>query len=162
MEHNCSDLIRMKKLSVSLIGMAVAFAVCLSYSAERFQGPPHGGTPVQIGNHGFHLELVRDAGKGRFQAYVLDAHMQRYVSVPEKSFVMLATISNQQQRVTFNRVPEPGSEKVTEASHAFEATADWIKHATNFNAVFGSITLKGRTFTNVTFLFPKGSMHRAH
>jgi len=151
-----------KPLVLFVVGIAAAFVVSQSYSAEKFKGPPHGGTSVQIGNHGFHLELVRDAEKSRLQAYVLDAHMQGYVSVPEKSFVMLATISNQQQRVMFNRVPEPGSEKLAEASHTFEGSADWIKQATNFNAAFASITLKGRTFTNVTFSFPKGSMHRAH
>ena len=117
---------------------------------------------MQVGSHGFHLELVRDAEKGRFQAYVLDGHAERYVAVPERSFEMVATVANQPQKVTFNRTAAPATGKVADTSHEFEGTADWIKSATNFNAVLPKITLKGKTFTNVTFSFPKGSIHRGH
>jgi hypothetical protein len=153
----------MKRTVLVFVCLASVMLVRNSFCAEeRFKGPPHGGTPVQVGNHGFHLELVRDAEKGRFQAYVLDAHVQRYVPVPERSFEMVATISNKQERVTFNRTAPAGAAKAPDASYEFEAAAEWIKTATNFNAVLPKITLKGRTFTNVTFAFPKGSMHRAH
>jgi hypothetical protein len=151
-----------KSFVLFVVGIAAAFVVGESYSAEKFKGPPHGGTPVQIGSHGFHLELVRDAEKSRFQAFVLDGHVEGYVKVPEKSFEMMATIGDQKQRLTFNRVPDSASGNPAEPSYTFEGSADWIKHATNFNAVFSSITLKGKTFTNVTFSFPKGSMHRGH
>src|SRR5688572_8391618 len=39
--------------------------------AEK-SGAPHGGTPVEVGDHGFHLELVPDAVDGKMLAYVLD------------------------------------------------------------------------------------------
>jgi hypothetical protein len=122
---------------------------------------PHGGTPVIVGSHAYHLELVRDAEKGRLQAYVLDAHADNYVSVPETSFDLVATIGGKPERITLQRTPAAGK-PVSQASSLFEGTADWVKTATNFNAVIPSITLKGRTFKDVRVSFPKGSIHRGH
>jgi hypothetical protein len=142
--------------------LATALGACNSYSADQFKGLPHGGTPIVVGSHGYHLELVRDAEKGRFQAYVLDGHVENYVSVPEKSFDLIATIEGKEQRLTFNRAPATGSKEVAKESYTFEGTADWVKTATNFNGVVPTITLKGKTFKDVKVSFPKGSMHRAH
>ncbi len=143
------------------ICLAAALGVFNSYSADAFKGPPHGGTPVVVGSHGYHLEFVRDAEKGRLQAYLLDGHVENYVNVPETSFDMVATIGDKQERLTFQRVPIAGKPLAKESS-LFEGTADWVKTATNFNAVIPSITLKGKTFQDVKVAFPKGSMHRAH
>src|SRR5688500_7082232 len=49
--------------------------------ADAKTGTPHGGTPVQVGDHGFHLELVPDPVEGKLLAYVLDAHAEGGVSV---------------------------------------------------------------------------------
>jgi len=141
--------------------LATVLGISNSYSADALKGPPHGGTPVVVGSHGYHLELVRDAEKGRLQAYVLDGHVANYVKVPEASFDMVATIGGKQERLTFHRVPATGKPLAKESS-LFEGTADWVKTATNFNAVIPSITLKGKTFKDVKVTFPKGSMHRAH
>ena len=152
-----------KYLSLAAVCIATTLAILNLYSADHhFAGLPHGGTPVKIGSHGYHLELVRDAEKSRLQAYVLDGHLEHYVSVPERSFDMVATVSNRQERVTFHRVPPSGSAKVSDKSYLFEGGAEWIKTTTNFSAVLPKITLNGKTFTNITFAFPKGTMHRAH
>ena len=130
-------------------------------SAADGHGLPHGGTPVIVGSHGYHLELVRDADKGRLQAYVLDGHAANYVAVPEVSFDLVASIAGTQERLTFMRTPVAGKPLATESS-LFEGMAEWVKTATNFQAVIPTITLKGRTFKDVRVTFPKGSMHRAH
>lgn len=140
----------------AILGLGSGFA-----ADHQHSGLPHGGTPVQVGVHGYHLELVRDAEKSRFQAYVLDGHIERYVDVPEPSFEMVATIGGKEERLTFLRVPVAGKPLARESS-LFEATAPWVKTATNFTAVIPSITLKGKTFKGVKVAFPKGSMHRAH
>jgi hypothetical protein len=149
------------KRNFVLLTLGLALAASTSPAAEQFKGLPHGGTPVIVGSHGYHLELVRDAEKGRFQAYVLDGHAQNYVSVPEPSFELVASVAGKVERLTFLRTPVAGKPLAAE-SYLFEGTADWVKTATNFTGVIPTITLKGRTFREVKVSFPKGSMHRAH
>jgi hypothetical protein len=52
-------------------------------------GPPHGGTPVLVAEHKYHLELVRDPATGLMQAYVLDDDMHDFVRVPETNFTLV-------------------------------------------------------------------------
>jgi hypothetical protein len=129
--------------------------------AADAKGLPHGGTGVVVGSHGYHLELVRDAEKGRLQAYVLDGHADKYVDVLEPSFEMVANVGGKQVRLTLQRTPA-ASKPLSQASSLFEGTADWVKTATNFTAVIPTITLKGRTFKDVKVNYPKGAIHRAH
>jgi hypothetical protein len=150
----------MKRHFALFVGLASALVVCHTHAADA-KGLPHGGTPVIVGSHGYHLELVRDAEKGRLQAYVLDGHAEKYVDVPEKSFDMVATVGGKEQRLTFNRVAAPGKTLAAD-SNVFEGTAAWVKSATNFNAVIPTITLKGKTFKDVKVTFPKGSIHSGH
>jgi hypothetical protein len=149
-----------KHLLVLSICLASALASSNCFAADT-KGLPHGGTPVVVGSHGYHLELVRDAEKGRLQAYVLDGHAEKYVDVPESSFDLVATIGTKEERLTLRRTPVAGK-PASPASSLFEGTADWVKTATNFNAVIPNITLKGRTFRDVKVAFPKGSIHRGH
>ena len=156
-----SDELMKKHFALLTLGLATALGVANSCAADSFKGLPHGGTPVVVGAHGYHLELVRDAEKGRLQAYVLDGHVERYVSVPEASFELLATLAGKEERLTLQRTPLAGKPLARE-SHLFEGAADWVKTATNFTGVIPTITLQGRTFKNVKVSFPKASMHRAH
>ena len=114
-----------------------------------------------VGSHGYHLELVRNAGKGRLQAYVLDGHAENYVDVPESSFELVATIGAKEERLKLARRPAAGK-PLSQASPLFEGTAEWLKTATNFNAVIPTITLHGKTYKDVKVAFPKGSIHRGH
>jgi hypothetical protein len=147
---------------VSLTSLAAVLAV-LSRSgvsaADHAHGPPHGGTPVLVAEHKFHLELVRDGAAGLMQAYVLDDHLEKYVAVRETNFMLRATFAGRTESVEFKRAPNPSDKKLPAASSLFEARADWIKAATNFNGVVPTITLNRQTFTNITFAFPKGTQH---
>jgi hypothetical protein len=150
----------MKRHFALFVCLASALVASNSFAADA-KGLPHGGTPVIVGSHGYHLELVRDAEKGRLQAYVLDGHAEKYVDVPESSFEMVATIGAKQEKLTLQRTPAAGK-PLSQASSVFEGTAEWVKTATNFNAVIPTITLKGKTFKDVKVSFPKGSIHRGH
>jgi hypothetical protein len=128
--------------------------------AEK-SGAPHGGTPVQVGDHAFHLELVRDAVDGKMLAYVLDAHMEKEVTVAGGAFELIAKAKEadtQEQRLTFNPVtnaPNADAEKTS----VFAAAATNLNTLTNFEGVIPKITLDGKTFENVKFSYPKGSRH---
>jgi hypothetical protein len=154
-----------KELSIRSLVLwicAVAFVATianLARAADRQKRGPHGGTPVLIEDHKFHLELVRDGEAGLMQAYVLDDHLEKYVSVRETNFIMTATFAGRTNRLDLKRVAKSGSEKVPASSSLFEGRADWVKAATNFAGGIPSITLKGQTFTNISFPFPKGTQH---
>lgn len=121
--------------------------------------PPHGGTPVVVANDKFHLELVLDTSAGKMQAYVLDGHLEGYVQVPESSFEMVAKLGGNTEQLNFQRAPDAGSGRVTEKSSLFEARADWLESAREFEGNIPTLTLNGSTFTNISFAFPKGSKH---
>jgi hypothetical protein len=150
----------MKRHFALFVCVASVLVASNSFAADG-KGLPHGGTPVVVGSHGYHLELVRDAEKGRLQAYVLDGHAEKYVDVPESSFDLVATIGAKQEKLTLQRTPVAGK-PLSQASSVFEGTAECVKTATNFNAVIPTITLKGKTFKDVKVSFPKGSIHRGH
>ncbi|HMP84281.1 MAG TPA: hypothetical protein PKA41_16405 [Verrucomicrobiota bacterium] len=117
--------------------------------------PPHGGTPVIIADDQFHLELVLDASAAKMQAYVLDGHLEGYIQVAETSFVIAAKLGEQTEELSFQRVSANNSGK----SSLFEAQADWLKAAKEFDGYIPTITLDGKTFTNISFTFPKGTKH---
>jgi len=128
-------------------------------SQGRSHGPPHGGTPVNVAEHKYHLELVRDATNGVMQAYVLDGDLHDFIRVPESNFELVAKLGGQTERLEFQRMTNAMSPSPADPSFLFEARAEWVKSATNFEGLIPSITLKGQTFTNVAFPFPKGTQH---
>lgn len=130
-----------------------------AHSHDTEQAPPHGGTPVLVADDEFHLELVLDPAAARLQAYVLDGHLERYVQVAETNFVIVAKSGGATEQLAFQRAPEPGSGTVPAKSALFEARAEWLKTAKEFEATIPTITLNGKTFTNVSFPFPKGTKH---
>lgn len=121
--------------------------------------PPHGGTPVVVAADQFHLELVLDATAGKMQAYVLDGHLESYVQVPETNFVIVAKVGGSTEQLSFQRAPDPASGTVPAKSLLFEAQAEWLKSIKEFEGNIPTITLGGKTFTNISFAFPKGSKH---
>lgn len=126
---------------------------------DHSHGPPHGGTPVLVAEHKYHLELVRDETNGVMQAYVLDGDLHDFIRVPESNFTLTATMNGKAERLEFQRMTNAQSPNLAEPSFVFEGRAEWVKGATNFEGLIPSLTLKGQTFTNITFPFPKGTQH---
>jgi hypothetical protein len=147
---------------VSLILFPVAIAAFSPGGVAAADHPhktPHGGTPVLVAEHKFHLELVRDGAAGRMLAYVLDDELKQAVAVRETNFTLRATFAGKTESVEFHRAPGTVDKKLPATSSLFEARAEWIKAATNFQGVIPAITLKGQTYTNIVFPFPKGTQH---
>ena len=121
-------------------------------------GAPHGGTPVQVGDHAFHLELVPDPVDGEMLAYVLDAHLEKEVSVSGSAFELIARAGTQEHRLSFTPSTN-GPNATADKTSVFSATATNLSSLTNFEGVIPKITLNGKTFENVKFSYPKGSAH---
>ena len=94
-------------------------------------------------------------------AYVLDAHMEKEVSVAGGPFELIAKLTGaaaQEHRLTFNPVtiaPKSGGDKTS----VFVAMATNLNSLTNFEGLIPKITLDGKTFENVKVSYPKGTGH---
>lgn len=126
---------------------------------DHMHAPPHGGTPVQLGDEVYHLELVTDAAEGKMLAYLYDGHFHDPVVVAETNFVLQARWNGTTASLSFARLPDPATGKLLQASALFGARADWLKTNPPFEGTLPLITLGGRAFTNVVFPYPKGTIH---
>jgi hypothetical protein len=124
--------------------------------AEDEDQPPHGGTPVALGDTNY-IELVLDAANGTLSAYMLDDDMEEFVRSDMPSFEVMAKIGDVEQTLVFKPVANPATgEKVGDTS-LFTAQAGWLKTTKTFDAVIKSVTIGGTTFRNVDFNFPEGN-----
>jgi hypothetical protein len=119
--------------------------------------PPHHGTPVVLGKEEYHVEMVLDASAGRLQAYILDGELENFVRVPMESFAVSALLSGKQEVLTFKAIGNNATGEKVGDTALFEAQADWLKTNAAFDGVLRQITVRGTTYENVAFNFPKGN-----
>jgi hypothetical protein len=117
---------------------------------------PHGGTAVELGNEEYHLELVLDLTTGRLQAYVLDGEMENFVRIAAESFEITAQQPGHETQLVLKAVPNRATGETVGDTSQFEAQADVLKSATNFNATLKQLTVRGKVYSDVKFNFPKG------
>jgi len=119
--------------------------------------PPHGGTPVVLGDEAYHVELVLDAASGTLQAYVLDGEMEDFVRCAAPSIEIDAAAGGAPRVLVLAAVPNPATGETVGDTSLFEARADWLKTTGEFDGVLKSITIRGTTFSGVKFNFPRGN-----
>jgi hypothetical protein len=119
--------------------------------------PPHGGTPVVLGDEAYHLELVRDAGTGTLQAFILDGEMENFVRSAVPSIEVVADVGGTRRTLVLAAVANPATGETVGDTSLFQAQADWLRAAGEFDAVLKSVTIRGTTFTDVRFNFPRGN-----
>ncbi len=136
---------------------ATPAAVSVETPAKHEHHPPHGGTAVVLGNEAYHLELVRDAAAGKLTAYVLDGEMEEFIRVKAATFEAVATVAGAKQTLTFQAVANAATGETVGNSSQFEASADWLKTTATFDGMLTALEIKGTTFSDVAFNFPKGN-----
>lgn len=119
--------------------------------------PPHAGTPVVLGDEEYHVELVLDQSSGRLQAYVLDSEMESFVRSADHALEITATVGGASKSVSLEAVPNPETGETVGDTALFEGHADWLRSAGDFDAVLKSVTIRGTSFTDIKFNFPKGN-----
>jgi hypothetical protein len=119
--------------------------------------PPHGGAPVVLGDEEYHVELVLDAPAGKLDAYVFDGELENFTRVTAASFDVTAKLPGRDEVLSFKAVPNNATGEKIGDTALFEAQADWLKTATTFDAVLKELTVKGKSYQNVAFNFPKGN-----
>jgi len=161
------DANAMEKLLLLLLSLSVAtLAGCgenkakpaeQETPAKHAHKPPHGGTPVVLGNEEHHVELVLNPLEGRMDAYIMDGELDNFQRIKAESFPMTVRLPDQEQTLLFKAVPNNATgEKIGDTS-MFAAQAPWLKAAKSFDAVLPQIEVRGSIYTNVEFNFPKGN-----
>jgi hypothetical protein len=154
-------------LSPALVALALLAAAACSKapfgSAEAVQPhhhhhhPPHGGTAVVLGDEEYHVELVLDESTGALQAYVLDSEMENFVRAAAPRVEIDATLGGTHHTLVLQPVANPETGETVGDTSLFEASADWLKAAKEFDGVLKAIEIRGATFSDVRFNFPKGN-----
>ena len=125
--------------------------------ARHEHHPPHGGTPVVLGEEAYHLELVLDSASGTLQADVLDGEMEDFVRCAAPALEVDVREGGQSKTLTLSPVANPATGETVSDTALFEAHVDWLKSAKDFDGTLKKITIRGTTFTDVKFNFPKGN-----
>jgi len=121
--------------------------------------PPHGGTPVVLGDEAYHLELVLDAASGKLQAFILDGEMENFIRTTAASFEVVATVDGKTHPLLFQAIADSATGEKVGDTALFEAQADWLKSTPKFDAVLTSLAIRGSTFAAISFNFPLGNDH---
>lgn len=118
---------------------------------------PHGGTPVELGEEEYHVELVLDASAGKLQAFILDGELENFVRIPEASFEIAAKLSGKEEVLTMKAVANRATGETVGDTALFETQAEWLKTTPTFNAVIKELTVRDHKYQNIAFNFPKGN-----
>ena len=119
--------------------------------------PKYGGTPIELGEHQYHAELLRDAEAGKMKAWLLDGHLENFIRVKTESFELKATVGGKTETLTFLAMPNSATGETVGDTSYFEAQADWLKETGEFAAEIVSLDIRGSKFEGVTFAYPKGN-----
>lgn len=121
--------------------------------------PKNGGVLVELGDHEFNLELLLEADARQMKAWVLDAHAENYVRLPDKEFEVFAVIGEEERLLTFQAVPNPATGETVGDTAEFLARAGWLEGVKEFEARLGKLTVRGKSFEGLEFHYPTGLEH---
>src|SRR5688572_15561075 len=129
-------------LVLGLLGM-VALAGCgkKSESAAGKSGghahvAPYGGTLIELGDHAYSLELVRDAAAGKLTAYVLDGHAENFVRIKAPALELIAMPGGKYTPLSLKAVANTATGETVGDTSQFEMQADWLKTVGEFAGIF--------------------------
>lgn len=116
---------------------------------------PHGGTLIEIGEHAFNVELVRDAAAGKLTAYILDGHAENFIRIAAPTIEMMAIVGGERRPLTLRAVANPATGETVGNTSQFEAEADWLKNAAEFPGTITSLDIRGAKFNDVAIYMRK-------
>ena len=110
-----------------------------------------------LGAEIYHLEFILDPASGQLSAYVLDGEMENFIRIAAPSFEVVATVGGVKQTLFLAAVANYATGEKTGDTSLFATSADWLKTTKSFDAVVTQIEIRGTTFSDVKFNFPKGN-----
>src|SRR6185503_1476227 len=93
---------------------------------------PHGGTLVELGEHAYSLELVRDPATGSLSIFILDAHAENFVRIKAATLELVATVGREQRVLSLRAVANSATGETVGDTSQFDGQADWLKTTPTF------------------------------
>jgi len=115
---------------------------------------PHGGTLVEVGDHAYNVELVRDRTAGKLTVWILDGHAENFVRLKSPTLELIAMPGGTFTRLTLQGVANSATGEIIGDTSQFEVQADWLKETDAFAGIF-SVEIKGTKFEQVSYSLPE-------
>jgi hypothetical protein len=115
---------------------------------------PHGGTLVELGEHAYNLELLRDAKTGKLTVWILDRHAENFVRIASSAIELVAMPGGQFTRLSLKPVANAATGETVGDTSQFEVQADWLKSAGGFAGIV-TVEIKGTKFEQVAYEMPE-------
>ena len=116
---------------------------------------PHGGTLVEVGQHAYNIELVRDAAAGKLTGYVLDGHAENFVRITAPSIDLVAFTGGEKRPLSLRAVANPATGETVGDTSQFEAQADWLKNTAEFPGEIPAVEIRGTRFQRIALYLRK-------
>ena len=125
---------------------------------EHVHTAPHGGTLVELGEHGsgHNLEVLLDAN-GTIEIYVLDGHAANFVRVKQEEIELQVTTEGKEtMRIALKAVKDPTTDETVGDTSYFRAKTD-LSGVKSFEGVLQTLDVKGAKYENFPFRYPEGN-----
>ena len=125
---------------------------------EHVHTAPHGGTLVELGEHGsgHNLEVLLDAN-GTIEIYILDGHAADFVRVKQEEIELQVTAEGKEtMRIALKAVEDPTTDETVGDTSYFRAKTD-LSGVKSFEGVLQTLDVKGAKYENFPFRYPEGN-----
>lgn len=116
---------------------------------------PHGGLLVEVGQHAYNVEFVRDADAGKLTAYILDGHAENFVRLAMPAIELTAITGGEKKALKLTAVANAATGETVGNTSQYEAQADWLKKSGEFPGTIAALEIKGTTFRDIAFYLKK-------
>lgn len=146
---------RLRLLPLALVTLlAAVLAPGCSKSPQASSGghthtAPHGGTLIELGQHAYNLELVRDTAAGKLTVYLLDGHAENFVRIAAPAIELVAIAGGERRPLTLKAVANPATGETVGNTSQFEAQADWLKSGGELAGTITSLEIQGTKFDSI-------------
>ncbi|MEO5960363.1 MAG: hypothetical protein ABIR80_14710 [Opitutaceae bacterium] len=123
-------------------------------ASEHHHSAPHGGTLVELGEHAYSLEFVRDSNAGTLTVYALDGHAENFIRLSALAIQLVAMPGGKYTPISLKAVANSATGETVGNTSQFEAQADWLKTAGEFAGIV-TLEIKGTKFEQVPFVIAK-------
>ncbi len=151
----------MKLLLTLVLFVAALAGGCAKHDHEKpaagghVHRAPHGGVLVELGEHAYNLEFVREPETGKLSAYVLDGHAENFIRIKAVVIEVLATVGGEKRPLTFKAVANAATGETVGDTSQFDAEDAWLKTTPTFDGVIVALDVRGAKFANVAFSLKK-------
>ena len=66
-----------------------------AHSGGHVHTAPHGGMLIELGDHAYNLELLRDPASGKITVWVLDGHAENFVRIKAAAIEASVTVGGE-------------------------------------------------------------------